>query len=106
MGQRLAVRSFAANAEELIQRLASSSVRLVCDGQQQLQGQGSLVLDSPLQALHHFVAELHACSGAPSFLPGDVITTGTWTDALPVQAGQTWRAEFDAPISSLQLHVD
>jgi 2-oxo-3-hexenedioate decarboxylase len=81
-------------------------VRLVCDGQQQLQGQGSLVLDSPLQALHHFVAELQACPGAPSLLPGDVVTTGTWTDALPVQAGQAWRAEFDAPIPSLQLHME
>ena len=106
VGQRLAVRSFAANAAELIQRLAASSVRLVCDGKVQLQGQGSLVLDSPLQALHHFVAALHACPGAPSLRPGDVVTTGTWTDALPVQAGQTWRAEFDAPISALQLHVD
>jgi 2-oxo-3-hexenedioate decarboxylase len=106
VGQRLAVRSFAANAAELVQRLAASRVRLVCDGQQQLQGQGSLVLDSPLQALQHFVAELRACTGAPSLLPGDVVTTGTWTDALPVQAGQTWRAEFDAPIPSLQLHME
>jgi len=106
VGQRFSVRSFAANAAELVQRLAASRVRLVCDGQQQLQGQGSLVLDSPLQALHHFVAELHACPGAPSLLPGDVVTTGTWTDALPVQAGQTWRAEFDAPIPSLQLHME
>ena len=64
------------------------------------------MLDSPLQALQHFVAELHACPGAPTLRPRDVVTTGTWTDALPVQAGQTWRAEFDAPIPSLQLHVD
>lgn len=106
VGQRLPLRSFAANAAELIQRLAASSVRLVCDGKVQLQGQGSLVLDSPLQALHHFVAELAACPGAPSLLPGDVVTTGTWTDALPVQAGQTWRAEFDAPIPPLQLQLD
>jgi|GEM_PF-126711 len=106
VGKHLAVRSFAANAAELIQRLAASRVHLVCDGKQQLQGQGSLVLDSPLQALHHFVAELHSCPGAPPLLPGDVVTTGTWTDALPVQAGQTWRAEFDAPIPSLQLQLD
>ena len=81
-------------------------MRLVCDGQQQLQGRSSLVLDSPLHALHHFVAELRACPAAPSLLPGDVVTTGTWTDALPVQAGQAWRAEFDAPIPSLQLHME
>jgi 2-oxo-3-hexenedioate decarboxylase len=106
VGQRLPVREFAANATQLIQRLAAGRVRLVCDGKQLLQGQGSLVMDSPLQALHHFVAELAACPGAPALLPGDVVTTGTWTDALPVQAGQTWRAEFDAPLPSLQLHLD
>ena len=106
VGPRLALRNFATNASELVQRLAQSTVRLVCDGKVQLQGHGSLVLDSPLQALHHFVAALHACPGAPLLLPGDVVTTGTWTDALPVQAGQTWRAEFDAPIPSLQLQVD
>ena len=105
VGPRLALRSFATNASELVQRLAQSTVRLVCDGKVQLQGQGSLVLDSPLQALHHFLADLHACPGAPALLPGDVVTTGTWTDALPVQTGQTWRAEFDAPIPALQLQL-
>jgi len=105
VGPRLALRSFATNASELVQRLAQSTVRLVCNGTVQLQGQGSLVLDSPLQALHHFLADLHACPGAPALLPGDVVTTGTWTDALPVQAGQTWRADFDAPIPALQLQL-
>jgi hypothetical protein len=23
-----------------------------------------------------------------------VVTTGTWTDAPPIEAGQTWRAQF------------
>ena len=35
--------------------------------------------------------------------PGDVVTTGTWTDAWPVAAGETWRAEFEAPLSPLAI---
>ena len=66
-------------------------------------GQGSNVLDSPLLALLHFLNELRQCKGAPDLMPGDVITTGTWTDAWPVAAGETWRAEFDAPLSALSL---
>lgn len=106
VGQQMSVREFAANAAELVQRLAASRVRLDCDEKPLLHGQGSLVLDSPLQALHHFLGELQACPGAPGLMPGDVVTTGTWTDALAVQAGQTWRAEFDIPIATLQLHVE
>ena len=66
-------------------------------------GQGRNVLDGPLLALLHFLTELRLCPGAPDLLPGDVVTTGTWTDAWPVAAGDHWRAEFDAPLSALSL---
>jgi 2-keto-4-pentenoate hydratase len=32
-----------------------------------------------------------------------VVTTGTWTDAWPLEAGQRWRAEFDAPLHGLEI---
>ena len=53
-------------------------------------GCGTNVLESPLRALHHFLAELRRCPGAPDLMPGNVITTGTWTDAWPVQFGERW----------------
>jgi 2-oxo-3-hexenedioate decarboxylase len=31
------------------------------------------------------------------------VTTGTWSDAVPVAPGQTWRAEFDAGLGALSL---
>ena len=66
-------------------------------------GRGSNVLDGPLLALLHFLNELRNCPGAPDLMPGDVVTTGTWTDAWPVAAGETWRAEFEAPLSALSV---
>ena len=61
------------------------------------------MLDSPLRALHHFLGELRQCPGAPELLPGDVVTTGTWTDAWPIAAGEAWRADFSAPLPALAV---
>jgi 2-oxo-3-hexenedioate decarboxylase len=78
-------------------------VSLQRNGEAVDQGAGANVLDSPLRALHHFLQELRACPGAPDLQPGDVVTTGTWTDAWPVSPGQTWSASFSEPLGSLQL---
>jgi adenine phosphoribosyltransferase len=57
----------------------------------------------PLHALLHFVRELRACPGAPALRSGDVVTTGTWTNAFAVAPGETWTARFDAPLSPLEV---
>jgi 2-keto-4-pentenoate hydratase len=49
------------------------------------------------------VAELRACPAATDIAPGDIVTTGTWTDAWPVQAGEVWRAEFDQALPALEV---
>ena len=103
LGQQRNVKDIAASAEELAQRLSLAKVRLLKNGEQVEQGQGANVLDSPLHALHHFLQTLRACPGAPDLKAGDVITTGTWTDAYAVSAGETWTAEFDAPLGALSL---
>jgi 2-keto-4-pentenoate hydratase len=36
-------------------------------------------------------------------MPGDVITTGTWTDAWPVQFGERWAGAFSSPLSALSV---
>ncbi|MBS0454360.1 MAG: hydratase [Proteobacteria bacterium] len=106
VGRSAPVRSFASSGEALDKLLAASTVRLSHGTQQMDQGQGANVLDGPLHALLHFVEELQEYAGAPDLKPGDVVTTGTWTDAWPVQAGQTWRADFAAPLPPLTVHFD
>lgn len=103
VGKKLPVRQIAANASELCAVLAATTVRLTQDAKVIDSGAGAAVLDDPLQALLHFVKELRQCPGAPDLQPGDVITTGTWTDAWPVAAGQTWAADFDAPLPRLEV---
>jgi 2-oxo-3-hexenedioate decarboxylase len=103
VGNKRRVRDLADNAAQLDQRLAACTVSLCKGDTVQEDGRGSNVLDSPLRALHHFLIELRQCPGAPDAMPGDVITTGTWTDAWPVAAGERWKAVFGAPLSDLAV---
>ena len=101
VGRRRPVRELAANASQLDALLAGATVTLSKEGAAVERGSGANVLDGPLAALRHFLQELRGIPGAPELMPGDVVTTGTWTDAWPVQAGERWSADFTAPLSRL-----
>ncbi|MEL7116840.1 MAG: hypothetical protein AAGP08_14885, partial [Pseudomonadota bacterium] len=69
-----------------------------------MQGQAADVLDGPLHALMHLIRGLDA-TGA-RLKPGDIVTTGTLTDAGPVAPGETWTTELsgvDVPGLSITL---
>lgn len=106
IGPKTRLADFATDAQSAARRLAQSRVALACDGTLIHTGQGQHVLDSPLHALRHIVEVMAQCPGAPRLQAGDIITTGTWTDAPPVHAGQTWEATFDwtPHVITLPLH--
>lgn len=106
VGPQRAVRDIADSAAGLDAQLAGAGVVLARDGSEVDRGRGANVLDGPLHALWHFVNALRACPGAPDLQPGDVVTTGTWTDAWPVAPGQTWHAAFDPPLAPLTLRLE
>ena len=58
------------------------------------QGVGANVLDSPLLSLAFLVEILAAQKDAPRLATGEIISTGTLTDAHPVQAGETWSTDL------------
>lgn len=73
------------------------------------QGAGANVLDGPIQALAHLAREL---ARHHQFLQaGDMVTTGTLTDAMPIRPGQFWTTQFerglpsDLPPNGIQLTV-
>ena len=103
VGQQLPISELARNAQELQHVLSSTRLRLCRNGALVEEGAGANVLGNPLRALHHFLTELRECPGAPDLQAGDVITTGTWTDAWPVQPGEQWSAEFSAALPTLKL---
>jgi 2-keto-4-pentenoate hydratase len=102
-GRSTMVTQLASNAAQLHAVLAGTQVSLQKNGTTVETGIGANVLDSPLHALMHFLTELRACPGAGDVKAGDVVTTGTWTDAWPVNAGQTWTAQFDGALPQLEV---
>jgi 2-keto-4-pentenoate hydratase len=103
VGRQRCVRDVAANAQELEAQLARGKVALMHGDEVKDRGVGANVLDGPLHALLYFLNALRDCPGAPDIVPGDVVTTGTWTDAWSVSPGQRWRAQFEAPLSDIEV---
>ena len=58
------------------------------------QGTGANVLDSPLLSLAFLVDILAGQKDSPPLAAGEIISTGTLTDAHPVQAGETWTTDL------------
>lgn len=68
------------------------------------QGTGKNVLDSPLLALVHLVRALAAQPDAPPLRAGELVSSGTLTDAHPVAPGETWSTEISGlPLPGLTV---
>jgi 2-oxo-3-hexenedioate decarboxylase len=57
-------------------------------------GVGANVLGSPALALAHLVRVLATQPRSPPLAAGEIVTTGTITDAWPVKPGQTWMSDY------------
>lgn len=75
-----------------MQALASFTLDLFLDGRPAAHGEAAAVLDGPLHALCHLVAEL--ARRGESLAADAVVTTGTLTDAQPLVPGQTWASRL------------
>jgi len=74
---------------EILRALPSFGIALT-NRSKTLTGKGADVLDGPLAALGFLLDGLAATPGARPIGAGEVVTTGTLTDAAPVAAGDTW----------------
>ncbi len=78
----------------LEQDIAEFEVALCCEGECQDRGKGSNVLGSPIKAISHLLQVLADSSQMATIEAGEIITTGTLTQVLPVKAGETWHTEI------------
>ena len=70
-------------------------------------GQGRVVLDGPLHALQHWLRAMAEHTPHWRVQPGQVVTTGTITDAWPLQPGQRWQTRLSEPLlSGLTLAIE
>jgi 2-oxo-3-hexenedioate decarboxylase len=81
--------------------LATFTLALVRDGAVIDTGTGANVLDSPLHALAHLVR----LAGSEGLAAGEIVTTGTITDAAPAAPGERYTVIADGvPLRPFPLH--
>ncbi|GJD53230.1 2-hydroxyhexa-2,4-dienoate hydratase [Methylobacterium crusticola] len=94
LGPPAAVTADAADA--WFDALARFRITLLRDGAEADRGQAGNVLGGgPLSALRHLVDGLAADPASPPLAPGEIVSTGTLTRALPVAAGERWSTRLD-----------
>ena len=68
------------------------------------EGAGANVLGGPIQALRFLVEEIARYPVNAPIAAGEIVTTGTLTDAQPVAPGDEWSTELRGiPIAGISL---
>jgi 2-oxo-3-hexenedioate decarboxylase len=86
--------------------LADFTVELHCGDTLRAEGHAANVLGGPVRALRFLVEEIVRLHGPP-LAPGEIVSTGTITDAMPVRPGETWSSTFAGlDVEGLTLSLD
>jgi 2-oxo-3-hexenedioate decarboxylase len=75
--------------------LLNFTIELVSDDGVRRDGHARNVLGGPVRALRSLVEELARYPNNEPLRAGEVVTTGTLTEAMPVAPGQTWSTHLD-----------
>jgi len=98
VGPRVPIDRFAgAGSGDLAAQLSSLRLTLSCDGRDVEEGNAAIVLDGPLHALRLWVDAMAARPERWPIVAGDIVTTGTITDAAPLAPGQCWQTRLSDP---------
>jgi len=84
-----------ARAAQWRSSLPNFAIDLLCNGHLVDRGHSTNVLDGPLSALRHLVRLLARDPVNPPLAAGEIVTTGTLTRAMPIEAGQSWSTALD-----------
>ncbi len=105
IGPRFAKAELVTSADRLPAALAGLSLSLFRDDNPEPvdTGVGSNVLDGPLHAVAYLIGEL--AKAGKQLQAGDIITTGTITDAQPIVNGQTWQSALTNASKLENLHL-
>jgi 2-oxo-3-hexenedioate decarboxylase len=95
------------NRTQLATMLPRFALTLSREGNEVERGVGSNVLGSPAHALMHLARLIATQPQSPPLAAGEIISTGTLTDAWPVLPGQVWSSHYgELPVAGLTLHFE
>jgi 2-oxo-3-hexenedioate decarboxylase len=98
VGPQVPIEAFGPAGRDAPEALAALSVTLVADDREVEVGRADIVLDGPLNALRLWVDAMAAQPQRWPIVAGDIVTTGTITDAAPlVAAGVRWQTRLSDP---------
>jgi 2-oxo-3-hexenedioate decarboxylase len=98
VGPRVPIERFGPAGRDAAEALAALSVTLAADGRDVETGRADIVLDGPLNALRLWVDAMAAQLQRWPISAGDIVTTGTITDAAPLSAaGVRWQTRLSDP---------
>ena len=80
--------------------LINVGVSLYRGGKMEEAGTGANVLDGPVSAIRYLHSGLSKIKNQDFLSTGDIITTGTMTDAKPILSKENWSAKFDGVLKS------
>lgn len=90
--------------EEWLRTLTSFDIALHCNSEVVDRGHASNVLDGPLSALRHLVGVLARDDVNPSLAAGEIVTTGTLTQAMLIKSGERWTtAPSGVPLGGIDI---
>lgn len=88
----------------LARQLRECKVTLSKEGKVMDRGVGANALDHPALALAFLADLVRRQRQFDALAPGEVVTTGTLTAALPIAPGETWTSEYGGlPVKGLRL---
>jgi 2-oxo-3-hexenedioate decarboxylase len=97
-------RGFAGRSAQWTGELAACRIDLYRDGELADRGDAANVLGGPLQALRALVQLLADDPLNPPLAAGEIVTTGSFTRALPIAPGQVWTTRISGvPLEGLRL---
>jgi len=80
--------------------LINVGVSLYRGGKLEEEGTGANVLDGPVSAIRYLHSGLSKIKNQDFLSAGDIITTGTMTDAKPIYPNEKWTAKFDGVVEA------
>jgi 2-keto-4-pentenoate hydratase len=90
-----------------LEKLPEITVSLRKNGEMVEDGVGANALDGPIQALAHLVALLKTDPLNPPLAAGEIVSTGTLTDAWPIAPGETWSAQYRGALDlEISIRID
>jgi 2-oxo-3-hexenedioate decarboxylase len=94
-----------ASRDRLARTLPTFEVVLQRDSEIVDRGRGSNVLDSPALVLLNLGRLLASQPQSPALTAGEIVTTGTLTDAWPIAPGTSWRSDYGKlGVTGLEVH--